>query len=102
MVGDGAFSHKIDYVKILNLEGNPNHITGLKVMAISLNGWILPIDGDASVRVCICSLRSSLVFIRTVRLRKLFKLEGMARYKGLLIAPDILLLLHVLDFIRKI
>ena len=32
MVGDGAFSHEIDYVtiflEILNLEGYPNHITG--------------------------------------------------------------------------
>ena len=32
MVEDGAFSHKIDYVKILeeilNLEGHPNCITG--------------------------------------------------------------------------
>ena len=101
MVGDGAFSHKIHYVTILNLEGHPNCITGLKVMAISLNGWILPIDGDASGRVFVCSLRIRLVFIRTVRLRKLYKIEGMARYKGLLIAPDNFLL-HVFDFIRKI
>ena len=38
MVGDGAFSHKIDYViifkEILNLEGHPNPVAGLKVMAI--------------------------------------------------------------------
>ena len=44
MVEDGAFSHKIDYVtifkEILNLEGHPNSITGSKVTAILLNGWI--------------------------------------------------------------
>ena len=35
MVGDGAFSHKIDYVayylEIPNLEGHPNRITGSRV-----------------------------------------------------------------------
>ena len=44
-----AFSHKIDYVtmfeEIINLEGHPNCITGSRVMAILLNGWILPIVG---------------------------------------------------------
>ena len=44
-VVDGAFSHKIDYFtifkEILNLD--PNRITGLKVTAILLDGWILPI-----------------------------------------------------------
>ena len=48
---DGAFSHKLDYVTIfkdiLNPEGHPNRITGLKVTAILLNGWILPIGGAA-------------------------------------------------------
>ena len=65
MVEDGAFSHKIYYVaifkEILNLEGHQNRITGSKVMAILLYGWILPIDGVASGRVCACSLRSRLV-----------------------------------------
>ena len=41
MVADGAFSHKIDYLtifeEILNPEGHPNLITGLKVTAILLN-----------------------------------------------------------------
>ena len=49
MVEDGAFSHKIDYVtiflEILNLEGHQNHVTGSRVTAILLNGWILPIGG---------------------------------------------------------
>ena len=56
MVGDGAFSHKIDYViilrEILNLEEHPNPIAGLKVTAILLNGWILPIVGASTGRVC--------------------------------------------------
>ena len=54
MVGDGAFSHKRDYVtiflEILNLKGHPNCITGSKVTAILLNGWIWPIGGASSVR----------------------------------------------------
>ena len=65
-VADGVFSHKIDYVtifkEILNPEGHPNRITGSKVMAILLNGWILPIGRASSGRVCSCSLRSRLVF----------------------------------------
>ena len=44
MVEDGAFSHKRYYVtilkEILNLEGHLNCITGSKVTAILLNGWI--------------------------------------------------------------
>ena len=35
------------FLEILNLEGHPNRITGSKVTAILLNGWILPI-GEAS------------------------------------------------------
>ena len=53
MVGDGAFSHKIDYVtiflEIINLEGHPNRITGSRVTAILLNGWMLPIGGASAV-----------------------------------------------------
>ena len=64
-VVDGAFSHKIDFVtifkEILNPKGHPNRITGSKVTAILLNGWILPIGGASSGRVCSCSLRSRLV-----------------------------------------
>ena len=41
MVGDGAFSHKIDYFtivkEILNLEGHPNRITGSRVKVVLLN-----------------------------------------------------------------
>ena len=63
MVGDGAFSHKIDYVtiflEILNLEGHQNRINGS--MAILLNGRTLPIGEAALGMVCACSLRSRLV-----------------------------------------
>ena len=52
-VGDGSFSHKIDYVtiskEILNLEGHLNHITGSRVTAILLTGWILPNGGASAV-----------------------------------------------------
>ena len=54
---DGAFSHKTDYVtivkEILYLKGHPNRITGLKVTAILLNGWMLPI-GEASAVKGLC------------------------------------------------
>ena len=68
MVEDGAFSHKIDYVtilkEILNLEGYLNCFIGSKVMAILVNGEILPSGGVALGRVCSCSLRSRLVLVR--------------------------------------
>ena len=54
MVEYGAFSHKINYdtmfLKIQNLEGHPNLITGSRVTAILLNGWILPIGGALVVK----------------------------------------------------
>ena len=47
MVEDGVFSHKIDYLtilqEILSLQEHLNRITGSRVTAILLNGWILPI-----------------------------------------------------------
>ena len=46
MIGDGAFSHKIDRFKkmleILNITGHQNRIIDSKVTAILLNGWVLP------------------------------------------------------------
>ena len=57
MVGDGAFSKKIDYdtifKEILNLKGHPISIAGSKVTAILLNGWIWPIGGVSSRGVCV-------------------------------------------------
>ena len=35
-----------------NFKRHPNCITGSKVTAILLNGWILPIGGASSGRVC--------------------------------------------------
>ena len=53
MTEDGAFSHKIDndtiFLEIQNLEGHLNRITGSRVTAILLNGWILPIGGASAV-----------------------------------------------------
>ena len=54
MVENGAFSHKIDYVtivqEILNLKGHPYCITGPKVTAILLNWWILPIGEPSAAK----------------------------------------------------
>ena len=62
MVGDGAFSHKIDrtwkFLKILNLKRHQHCTIGSKVTAILLNGWVLSIGGVASGRACTCSLHS--------------------------------------------
>ena len=54
VVEDGVFSKKIDHVTIffldsLNLEGHPNPITGSRVTAILMNGWILPIGRASAV-----------------------------------------------------
>ena len=55
-VRDNSSSYKIDYVivikKFLNLKGHQNFITGSKVTVILVNGWILPVGGDTSGRVC--------------------------------------------------
>ena len=50
MVRNSAFSHKIDYITILNLKGHQNRITGSSVTAILLNGLIFSIgkSGEAS------------------------------------------------------
>ena len=50
MVEDGAFSHILQFLEIINPEGHPNRITGSKLTAILLNGWILHIDGAAAVK----------------------------------------------------
>ena len=53
MVTDCAFNHKIEYVAIfediINLEGHLSRITGSRVTAILLNGWILPTGGASAV-----------------------------------------------------
>ena len=53
----------------LNPEGHQNPISGSKVTAILLKRWIWPIGGVASGRVCVCSLRSRLVFDTVSRVK---------------------------------
>ena len=64
-VRDSTSSYKIDYVIViknfLNPEGHQNPISGLKVTAILLKGWNLPIGVALLGRVCVCSLRRRLV-----------------------------------------
>ena len=62
-VEDGAFSHKMDYVailqEILNLEGHQYRITGSRVTAILLNRWIFCIgQSGKSSRWRVCYQRS--------------------------------------------
>ena len=52
LVGGGSVingAYPIEFLQILNIEGHPNCITGSRVNAIFLNGWILPIDGVSLV-----------------------------------------------------
>ena len=61
-------NHKIDYdigiKNFLNPKGHQHPISGSKVTAILLKGWILPMCGASAGRVCTCSLRSRLVFLQ--------------------------------------
>ena len=50
------------FMNFLNPEGQQNPISGSKVKAILLKGWILSIERVASGRVYVCSLHSRLVF----------------------------------------
>ena len=45
----GEKDYLIGIKNFLNLEGHQNRISGSKVTAILLNGWILPVGGVASV-----------------------------------------------------
>ena len=49
MVEDSSFCHVTIFKEILNLNGHPNCITDSKVMAILLNGLILPIGAASAV-----------------------------------------------------
>ena len=57
---------------LLNPKGHQNRISGSKVTAILLKGWILPIGGVALGRVCACSLCNRLVYLLTSLLLKNF------------------------------
>ena len=50
------------FYEILNFKGHLNRIISSKVKAIWRNGWVLPIAGVESERVCACSLHSRLVY----------------------------------------
>ena len=69
-VRDSSSSYKIDYVIViknfLNPEGHQNSTSTLKVTAILLKGWILPIGGALAGEALPCSLRSRLVLILTM------------------------------------
>ena len=69
-VWDSTSRYKIDYVIViknfLHPEGHQNPISGSKVAAILWKGWILPICGASSGRVCACSLRSRLVSMQRI------------------------------------
>ena len=52
MVEDGAFSHKIVYATVFdiqNLEGHSNRIKGSRATAVLLKGWILPLGGATAM-----------------------------------------------------
>ena len=63
-VRDRCSSYKIDSViviqNVLNPEGHQNPISGSKVTAILLKGWILPIGGASAGEGLPCGLRSRL------------------------------------------
>jgi hypothetical protein len=66
---DRASSYKIDYIIViknfLNPEGHQNRISGSKVTAILVKGWILPIGGASAGEGLPCSLRSRLVYYQS-------------------------------------
>ena len=72
MVGDGAFSHKIDYIaifyEIIKIVGHLNHITGSRGTAIWVIGWILPIGGASASEGLLSTgpTRSSLIKVTKV------------------------------------
>ena len=73
MVEDGAFSHKIDFVtilEILNLKGHQTRITCSRVTAILLNGWILPICGASVLEGLLPMGLPCLVYLTKVLKRK--------------------------------
>ena len=77
MVGDGASTHKIEYVwkfnEILNLEGHQNCTIGSRVMGILLKGDILPIGVVASGRVCAYSLHNRLATHTDAQLQIMYR-----------------------------
>ena len=54
------------FLEILNPDGHLNCNPGSKVTVFLLNGWIFPIGGASSGRICACSLRSRLILLYTL------------------------------------
>ena len=56
MVGNGAFSHKIDYITFLkeslNFKGHPNRTAGSRFTAILWNAWIFSIGQSGKASWC--------------------------------------------------
>ena len=67
MVRDSPPNYKIDYVIViktfLNPEGHQNRISGSKVTAMLLKGWILPTGGASSVEGLRSTGLARLIFI---------------------------------------
>ena len=55
-VNDSSSTFIIEIKNFLNPEGHHNFITGSKVVAFLLKGWILPIGAVTSGRVCVAGL----------------------------------------------
>ena len=100
MVEDGAVSHKIDYVtilEILNIKGHQNRITGSRVTAILLNGWILPIYGASVLEGLLSMGLPCLVSLTTVLKRKVCSMVKL--YKLVFLTIKILNILRILVFL---
>ena len=71
-----ASSLKIDHITqvqgILNIKRFQKYIIGSKVMAILLNGWILPVGWDARRRVCVWHIWGSVSLGHSLRLNAEF------------------------------
>ena len=60
-------------MEILNPEGHTNHITGSKIAAILLNGWILPIGKASAVKgLRLQPANAGLFFKRRFKAAKIF------------------------------
>ena len=51
------------FLEILNLVGHLNRITGSRVTAILLNGWILPIGGASAIEGLLSTGPTPFIFL---------------------------------------
>ena len=79
----------------LNPEGHQNPISGSKVTAILLKGWIWPIgEASAGEGDCACSLRNRLVLINIVNFQHCLVLNCISFGKHALIELRLCITLH--------